>query len=291
MIFPIQQQRSNVSLRSKSYPTMANIYDRIFKENFLDCTIGLLRKVVGVRNVTAYPLNEKMQYTLELEGDRFFLIDPTGKKKDRYLLHVEWQTTNNSKMPARMLLYHAVRFINTGLPIKSVVIYVGKKPLTMKNKVEHFSLSYNYEIIDLRNWNPEMFLTSNLPEEVIIAVLAGKTEGEKKREVVRKVLAKLRKLLNDDPTELRRRFTQLEVLGRLRDIQSIIIEEEKNMALLSELLDIKGDIRYQQGAEEDKMIIVKNLLTKTDFSVKKIAELVEASASFVLKIKRSLIQA
>lgn len=275
---------------------MANIYDRIFKENFLDCTIGLLRKILGVKNVTAYPLNEKMQYTLELEGDRFFLIDPTGKKKDKYLLHVEWQVTNSSKMPARMLLYHAVRFVNNGLPIKSVVIYVGKKPLTMKNRIEHFSLSYSYEIINLQDWDPEVFLASNLPEEVIIAVLAGKTQGDEKRPIVQKVLAKLQELLGDDPTELRRRFVQLEVLGKLRDIQSLIIKEEQNMALLSELFNIKEDIRYQQGVaqginegiEQEKMVLVKNLLLKTDFSIEKIADIAEVSISFVMEIRKSL---
>ena len=44
----------------------------------------------------------------------------------------------------------------------------------------------------------------------------------------------------------------------------------------------------EKGIEQDKLIIVTNLILKTDFSVEKIADLAEVSVDFVLKVKKTL---
>ena len=85
---------------------------------------------------------------------------------------------------------------------------------------------------------------------------------------------KLRLLLQHDNQELKRRITQLEIIGKLRDVQQIIIEEEKNMAIT---YNIKEDIRYQLGAAERDAVLVKNLLSNTSHSISEIAQLTEVS--------------
>ncbi|MBO9572072.1 MAG: hypothetical protein J7497_07665 [Chitinophagaceae bacterium] len=122
-----------------------------------------------------------------------------------------------------------------------------------------------------------------------MTVLAGKTKHHEKREIIRKILFKLHLLLQHDSQELKRRIAQLEIIGKLRDVQKIIIEEEKNMAIT---YNIKEDIRYQQGViaatEENKENFTRSLLLNTAFSVSEISNLVEVSEDFVLKVKKDL---
>jgi hypothetical protein len=46
---------------------------------------------------------------------------------------------------------------------------------------EEENIKYNYRLIDLTELNLEMFLQSDVPEEIIMAILAGKTRHEGKR--------------------------------------------------------------------------------------------------------------
>lgn len=273
----------------------SNDYDRILRENFLEPSIGLLKKILKVKSVQALPLPTKMQRTLEVEADGFYLVtEETGEK---YIVHIEWQTTNDPEMISRMLLYHALNYRIHKLPVKSFVIYIGEDRLNMKNQLEHFGLNYTYDLISLADINPEEFLSSSAPEDVILAILAGKTRGEEKREIVQKVLVKLQLLLNNDEAGLKRRLKQLEVLGKLRDIQELIIKEKQNMRFVDaviEELNYKREKRERiapgmdQITYEYRMRFVEKLLHENVFTVEKIAELAEVSIDFVLNVKKQL---
>ena len=134
-----------------------------------------------------------------------------------------------------------------------------------------------------------MFLKSDIPEEIIMAILAGKTSHKQKREIIRKILFKLQALLQHDSKELSRRLLQFEILGELRAVQKIIIEEENKMAIT---YNIERDIRYNQGLEKgmaiEKTAFVKYLLQNTTHSHEKIAELVNVPVEFVKEIKQSI---
>lgn len=273
-----------------------NKYDRIFKENFADPTEGIIRTVLKIHPVQHLPLPSQLHRTLEREMDGFW----KANVEPPYLIDIEWMTTNDPSMPQRMLLYHALGAITYRLPVIGFVIYVGEAPLTMPSEIQQPDLQFRYQIINMHDSNPEDFLQSDLPQDVLLAVLAGKTKGEEKRPIVQKVLAKLQVLLKDNLSELGRRLEQLEVLAELRNIQNIIIEEEQHMkfvdAILSEY-DITKDIRYQQGRQqgaekerrEKNIAFVKKLLVKGDYNVEEIADLADVSVDFVLQIKNSLL--
>lgn len=224
-------------------------YDRILRENFHDCNVGLIRHLLGADSVVPIPLTDKLHYTLEHEADRFFLIDAANGQAP-FIANIEWQVKNDPDMSVRMLVYHALRYKMSRMPVRGFVIYIGNEPLRMVSKLEHFHLRYAFDIVDLRSYTPDFFLQAELPEQVIMAVLTGFNSGEAKREIVRLILDKLHHLLGQQPLEFYRRVRQLEVLGILRDAQNIIIEEEQQMATLYELYDLKKDIRFLQGKEE-----------------------------------------
>jgi hypothetical protein len=275
----------------KPHLTMANKFDRIIKENFREPTMWLLKKVGGAKSVESVPLLPKMQHTLEKEADMLLLLKCSGEEGD-FIANIEWQATNDPKMAERMLLYYALAFRTYRLPVKSYVVYIGRDKLQMSSEVHHPMLQFSYEIIDLSELSPQEFLSSDVPEEVI---LAGRRKKEAYRVIIQEILYKLRKLLVHDEVELSCKIQQLEVLGELRNIQQLITEEEQTMRFADAILEaynIENDIRYNQGREkathESKTAVVKNLLLKTNHTIQDIADFAEVSVDFVLEIKKTL---
>ncbi len=283
---------------------MPNKFDRIIQENFHGLTMSLLRKIMDIENAELIRLPRKIQRTLEREMDTLLKI--MSSAGEECLLNVEWQTGNDPKMCRRMLLYHAMSGIEYNLPVKGIMIYIGKEKMNMPDSMEADNLRYSYIQIDLTELNPNTFLQSDTPEEILLAILAGKTKHEGKRQIIKEILFKLRSILNKDKQELDRRIAQLEIFGELRDVQQIILEEEQIMAIT---YNLKNDIRYKQGLEkgmerglekglekgvqaghqkatiEISTKVVLNLLANTDFSNEKIADMVNVSLDFVASLR------
>jgi predicted transposase/invertase (TIGR01784 family) len=269
---------------------MANKFDRIIKENFQELTVWLLKRMLGgVKAIKVVPLLPKIQRTLEREADMLILL-LCSDEEGEFIANVEWQSGNDKTMLKRLLLYYALAYHLYGLPVKTYVVYMGRNKVTMPSEIDHPLLNFRYHLINLSDISPEEFLSSNVPEEVIMAILAGHKTKDERRSVIRKILRKLRRILRKDESTLNRKIVQLEVLAELRNIQKLIVEEENNMAIR---YNIKKDIRYQQGMEEgvekgrseNKTAFVKNLLKENVFTIEKIAELANVSTAFVQQIK------
>ncbi len=273
---------------------MPNKFDRVIHENFKGLTLTLMNRIMNFQQIEVLQFPRKVHRTLEREMDWLLKIESVSGSE---LLNVEWQTDNDPRMCLRMLLYHALSALEHELPVLGVVVYIGRDPVNMPVSMGYKNLKYNYRLIDLTELNPSIFLESNIPEEIIMAVLAGKTKHEQKREIIRRILYKLRSLLQHDSQELNRRIAQLEIFGELRNVQKIIVEEETKMAIT---YNIEKDIRYNQGleighekgmqeaAEIERTAFVKYLLQNTSHSPEQIAQLVNVPADFVMQIKKML---
>jgi|GEM_PF-6729602 len=154
-------------------------------------------------------------------------------------------TIGDPDIRGRMLLYHALIYEIYKIEVVGFVVYLGNQRANMETHLLHGALSYSFELVDPRKLNPYVFLESELPEEIILAVLAGTNKNDR-RQIIREIISKLHKLLQGNEQEFKRRILQLEVLSLLRDEQKIVNEEEQNMALT---IDFTKDIRYQQGIE------------------------------------------
>ena len=286
---------------------MPNKFDRVIQENIQALTKSLVHRIMNIPEVEVVRLPRKMHRTMEREVDSLLQIKKAAG--EAALLNVEWQADNDPDMCLRMLLYHAHSALAYRLPVLGVVVYIGRNKVDMPVVLDYENLRYHYRLIDLTELSPETFLESDVPEEIIMAVLAGKTRYEQKREVIRKILNKLRTLLQDDSGALNRKIGQLEIIGELRNVQKIILEEETKMALT---YNIERDIRYNQGLEKglekgiekgiekglEKGIekatadrnaaFVKSLLQHTAHSTEEIAQLVGVPIEFVSKVKADL---
>jgi hypothetical protein len=69
------------------------------------------------------------------------------------VVHMEFQSSNDSEMEIRMLLYAAEIVINYRLPFYQLILYLGAEPLRMKNCIENTvgfcRLEYGYKIVDM----------------------------------------------------------------------------------------------------------------------------------------------
>ncbi len=276
-----------------------NKYDRVIQENIRTLTLSLIKKIIGIKNARVTILSRKMQRTLEREAD--LVIKVRFKNGYTVIYNVEWQTSNDRTMSRRMLLQHSILHAKYLLPVIGIVIYTGKEPINMPNEIMHEKMNYAYELIDLSKYDAEEFLRSNVPDEIIIAILAGDPSRETARLQIREILIKLHSLLGNDASELNRRIIQLEILSELKGFQDIIIEEEKNMPII---LDNSKSIRFQEGlkqgleqglnrgleraTQERNIAFVKYLLLHTNHSIEEIATLVNVPVSFVQQVKAKL---
>ena len=133
---------------------MANEYDKIIKETLNDVVDVILSEVLGINATRITHLPTKMQITDEREADFIYEIEENGKV---YLLHIEFQTTNDPDMPYRMLRYWLFLKETYHKPVRQCLFYIGKEPLKMLNKILDPQVSYAYELIDFKNIDCDTF--------------------------------------------------------------------------------------------------------------------------------------
>ncbi|MBF0536141.1 MAG: Rpn family recombination-promoting nuclease/putative transposase [Nitrospirae bacterium] len=222
---------------------MSGRYDKILKESLRGVLHVLVSEVLGIKAKSIRPLKTKLQVTDEREAD--FLLDITLDDGSSYILHIEFQATNDNHMPYRMLRYRIYISQTYGKPVKQVLFYVGKEPLRMKNYIKDENLAFEYDIIDFRSIDCEKFMSSNTPAEVILGILCN-FAPEDDTILIKKLLNRIMETVKEEVGRLKY-IRQLEVLAQLRDLQENVCKEVRKMALV---YDIERDVRYKQGMEK-----------------------------------------
>ncbi len=237
-----------------------NRFDKIIKENLKESVNVLIKKVLGIDGKTIKSLVTKFQITDEREADFIFQIETTEGKS--FILHVEFQTSNDKKMIYRMLRYYTYIRQNYDLPVRQCVFYIGHSKLRMEKELDQDSIKFVYELIDMRTVSWKAFIESENPEDIIMAVLCHPKNTNKKW-MIREILNKLKGRVREE-TLFSKYIRQLEVLSQLRDLQKIVMDEENKMAIT---YDLNKDIRYQQGLErgEERGEVIGKILSWQDF--------------------------
>ena len=267
-------------------------YDKIMRENLGRISKPLIGYLLPGKIKRAIPMPPRVRKTvIEKEADNLFLIEPVALND--FILHLEFQSTNDGQMPLRMAVYNYSARYMYGKDVVSVVIYVGEEELKMKNALSFDGSYFEFRLIDIRNMDPELFLESENPKEVILAVLAGR-DSRKRELIINEIFNKLRLLLNSE-SALSERLEELEIISLLRgaDTQKLVIKQKEIMPIV---IDIRKDLRFQQGRNEGIAIttneknaaFVTYLLKNTSHTIEQIANLVNVSIEFVLEIQSRL---
>ena len=222
-------------------------YDELFRDNIFNIILPVVDDLLELKVDNPVPFITDIVRTTKREPDY------VGKFKDidgdAGLLHIELQTKDDKMMVHRMREYQCLYEGRFEIPMYQYCIYLGEKPSKMatelKQRISKASNNYSYKLIELRNYASRLFINSNTPEMVLLAIL-GNFGQEKPGTIIAEVLKKLQQLATNNNL-LSKYVIQLNTLSKLRNLQEETIEQIKAMPIH---FDITKDVLYNQGIEK-----------------------------------------
>lgn len=128
-----------------------NKFDKIFRENMQVSLPTIMLHTAGIEVGIGQDLPSDLQYTKERKPD--LLRKVSGKRGRDYLLHVEYQTTNDRSMVCRMAEYNVMLRrtykIRPKQSIKQYVLFFGKRKARMQRSINAEELKYQYKLIQI----------------------------------------------------------------------------------------------------------------------------------------------
>jgi predicted transposase YdaD len=280
-------------------------YDKLIKES-LSYLIKPFAERIGIdfKNKRLEMIKDKLQQTLEREPDFLFIVRHPFSLDD-YVTQFDFQVPNDMAMPERMLMYRCFVKYTYNLPVRQIVFYLGNDPLEMVNFIKEPNTYHQFELYDIRMFTANSFLKSDIPQEVLLAIL-GDFEGENPEMIMEKILTRLQ-LLVKQKKKLQKLTFQLHVLSGLRNLRKIFQLKIKNMPLQFDI-DLKSDPFFLEGREEGKeegieigtekgieigmtkkdFENVSNFLLNTDFSDERIAFLLNVKLTFIDEVRTKI---
>jgi predicted transposase YdaD len=276
---------------------LAGHYDKILKENIAEIFLPLAEKFLGIHINKSEELKDKVQVTLEKEPDFIRIVEtPAG---ERFILHLEFQRADEEGMVNRMNEYYVILRKKYKLPVRSIVFYLGQTVSKMQTRLAREEVFEGFLLVSLNQYSSQNFVSSQLPGEIILAVL-GDFEGQDPMEVVKKILTRLKETSTDEMA-LRKYIRQLSMIARLRNLTTETQKQITDMGLID---NITEDPLYKEGVlkgiekgmekgilkgrkEGTRDLIMKMLRDKT-LSMQKIAELTEVTIGYVQQVAKEL---
>ena len=238
--------------------TPSNSYDKVIKENLEALLLPLARELLGIQIKKSEKVPGKLQRTLEREPDFIRIVeDSLG---ERFILHIEFQSSNEKHMIYRMKEYEAILSRKFRIPIRQFVVYIGGTPSKMKDKLGEKEVFRGFKLLNISSITSERLLIKDIPEAILLAVL-GDFGKKSYASIFSRIYEKIKNLSRDE-TQLRKYLAQLEILSRLRNL------EKQTAKLIQEMpitYDITTDYLYNQGKKEGKIEIIRNLLQSQAF--------------------------
>jgi hypothetical protein len=219
----------------------SNKYDKIVHQNMEAIMPVILSAMLGLDITAKEHLPHHVQYTTERKAD--VLRKVTDINNNTYLLHIEFQTHNDTQMLYRMTEYAALYMCKYKLPIKQFVIYMGDENVTMKTKIEHENFNFSYRIISLKDYDYKIFLQSDKPECKVFAVL-GNFGNDGTEKVLKNILKGIESTVRSG-LEREKCLNQLRILLQLRD-KSITLKLN-DMISTRTFFKVENDILYIEG--------------------------------------------
>jgi predicted transposase YdaD len=155
------------------------------------------------------------------------------------MFQIEIQVQQDKTMPERMFKYYYAIVEKYKKEPTQIVLFVGRgKPPPSEYKT--YKLTLKYEVLDMKRIDPDVFIKSRKPEEVIVGVLAGKYR--EKPEAFRKVMKRISEIVKDEK-EVIKYINDINFLASLFDVKIKV----KPMPIQ---IDIRKAPFYRWGREE-----------------------------------------
>jgi hypothetical protein len=93
-----------------------NIYDKIIRENLLELFLPLVAEQLNFKIKKISPLPDKQASTIIRETDSFMLVETYSVTEPKFILHIEFESSDNANMIYRMVEYHGIEMRKYKLP-------------------------------------------------------------------------------------------------------------------------------------------------------------------------------
>jgi DNA-dependent RNA polymerase auxiliary subunit epsilon len=260
-------------------------YDKIFKENIEAVISSIMQNVLEITAVSMEELPDDIQHTKERKPDTLKKI--TDDKGNTFVLQIEFQVKDEDEMVYRMGEYYFMLERKYKLPVKQFVIFLGSDNPKMLTELNRERLKFSYPIVSLATLDYHIFLNSEKPEENILGILAN-FKGESPESALKQILVRVKETTKGD-FSLNRYFNQLRVLAQLRNLE---LNLKNAMDSIAEYIKEERDVLYlrglDKGQEKEQEKFVRNLLTESDFTIEKIAQIAGVTLDFINSIQRQL---
>jgi hypothetical protein len=211
---------------------------------------------------------------------------------DGEIIQVEIQAQQDKTLPYRMFRYYYAIVEKYKREPTQIVLFVGKgNPPPSEFKTPKLTLKY--EVLDMKKIDPDVFIRSKKPGEVIVGILAGKFKDKPK--IIRKVKKRIVEILKNEE-KIIKYIDSISFLAGLFDI-------EINVKPMPIQVDIRKTFLYKWGKDEGlkegkqeglKEAILLDVQIKFGKSkVKEVKTLLEKvdDVNYLKKIKRKIIEA
>jgi predicted transposase YdaD len=158
---------------------------------------------------------------------------------DGEIIQVEIQAQQDKTLPRRMFRYYYAILEKYKKEPTQIVLFVGRgNPPPAEYKTPKLTLKY--EVLDMKKINPDVFIKSRKPGEVIVGILAGKFKDKPK--IIKKVKKRIVEILKSEE-KIIKYIDSISFLAGLFDIEIKV----KPMPIQ---VDIKKTFLYKWGKEE-----------------------------------------
>ena len=263
-----------------------NIYDRLVKSHIKVILNQVMRKHFGFEAKLEKRLTEKIQKSREREVDYAAIFKtPEGYT---FILHLELQSENDQNMIHRMAEYHSLMTAKYELPIIHYVVYIGRAKFNMQTELPKPLQFTGFHVFNYQDYDPEIFLQAERPEEVMQAILCNYKNPDKLLEQIIHRMFELSSFKNEKVQYLH----ELRIYTKLRKLEELFIKKVQTMPITFDE-NLEEDIYYQKGIKQGiEKGIEKNqaqtvlAMLKEKFPIKTICKIVLVSETFVLDIKQ-----
>ena len=249
-------------------------------------------KEIG-RDISLHILGINIQGEITLVDKEWTRIEKRDSdivfKNENRIIHIEIQNDNHKNMELRMLRYYSdILFEYKECSVEQYVIYIGKNRCNMESEIERDRISYNYDIIDVKDIACEDLLYHSNPSAVALSILCDFKDKDKQM-VVNTILQRIKELTDGDEVEYRNYIKKVNILSTNRNLKENV---KKGMKMLS--LNIEKTPLYEMGAEQAKretslknaMIMIEQFNHSIDDIVKAFNLKKEELLEYLLKQKR-----
>jgi predicted transposase YdaD len=268
--------------KSREYRKELKRFDPILKEIFSKAAGKLISIATGEK------INQKLEdITAEIEFVKSLRPDMLFRAGDK-IFHIEIQVQKDKDLPERMLIYSLAIKEKFGQKPVQIILFVGKGNPPPPFFKDEFTI-HKFIVLDMKKIDPDEFIKSDKPEEVIIGILAGKFKD--KPQTIEKVKERIVEIVKNEK-EIAKYIDSISFLAGLFDVKI----EVKPMPIE---VDIRKTFLYKWGKEEGlkeglKKAILLDIKSKFGFSkAKRIKNILDKinDTTRLEKIKREIIKA